>query len=938
VTHHRPAVHRAIAVVDVEKFGDPARTNAHQLIIRDRLYRILEQTFAQAGIPWTACDSEDRGDGALILVPPEIPKSLLVARLPDLLVVALRRHNESQPAPTRIRLRVALHAGEVTYDAQGVVGESVNHTFRLLEAPVLKEALATADDPVALMVSAWFYGDVVRHLPGDLGLAYTRVRVEVKETQVWAWLRLPDGAGAEPSTVDSLDARRDRRDEQIFDVLSRNRNFTGRDAQLQDIRDQLVAEGDGSVGTIALHGLGGVGKSQLALEYAYRYAGDYDIVCWVPAADRASVCARLDAMARRLGVAESASPEKGAAALWDVLRQHYRWLLVYDDAEDPRELARYWPRGGAGHVIVTSRNPNWQALATPYEVRVFTRDEAVAFLREHTREGEQPPGAVDSLAAALGDLPLALEQARAYMEATAIGARGYLDLLREHDRELLGLGEPAGTDHTVATTWRVSLDRLRAEAPDAEDLLSLCAFLGPQDIPWALLRHHAELLPDRLARTLRHPLLWNKAVSVVSRYSLARITRQAFEVHLLLQAVIRNLLPDDERRAWAAKAARLVEGAFPSVVDDVGTWTACEALLPHAVASTGYAVAAEAAPDVAARLLTWAARHLRRIGDLRRARELQVRALEVREQHAEPDDPVIADSLVELGATDRELGDLTAATRSFERALAIRNARQGNRTLGVADVLTWLGLIRYDTDDLAGARAVLETALAIEEARADTDPLLVARTVIVLGLVQRSLNHLEAARLSQERALGIRISHLGRVLLDLRQLADARECNERALFIRETRLGPHHPHVAASLNHLGYVLRELGRLDAAAAAHARAHDLAVGLFGPRHSHVARSLEGLGVVLLRQGRAAEARDQLALALDIFEAELGPEHRTVAVCLGHLGLALRALGDLDGARDASKRALDIFTVKTRLSPNHPDVRTVRSQLDAIVDDEP
>jgi hypothetical protein len=278
-----------------------------------------------------------------------------------------------------------------------VVGEAVNQAFRLLEAPVLKAALAASPEPGALLVSGWFYQEVVRHLPGDAAKAYTRVRVEVKETEVWAWMRLPDGSNAATPAVNEPALPHGPLDEQIFDVPPRNRNFTGRRAQLAAVRDLLVSSGDGTVGAVALHGLGGVGKSQLALEYAYQFARGYDIVCWVPAGDPGSIRSRLDVLARRLGVPDAVPSEEVVAALWDVLRQRYRWLLIYDDAEDPREVGRYWPRGGAGHVLVTSRNPNWGALATPYEVRVFERAEAVAFLHEHTRVGDR--AAADALAA-----------------------------------------------------------------------------------------------------------------------------------------------------------------------------------------------------------------------------------------------------------------------------------------------------------------------------------------------------------------------------------------------------------------------------------------------------------------------------------------------------------------------------------------------------------
>src|SRR5215831_16717613 len=130
----RPAVHCAILIVDVESFGDPARTNAHQLAVRDAMYKALRQSLAAAHISWTDCAIEDRGDGVLVLVPAAVPKSWLVIRLPASLAGMLGRHNASCPAPERIRLRVALNAGEVHQDAHGFAGTSINRTFRLIEA------------------------------------------------------------------------------------------------------------------------------------------------------------------------------------------------------------------------------------------------------------------------------------------------------------------------------------------------------------------------------------------------------------------------------------------------------------------------------------------------------------------------------------------------------------------------------------------------------------------------------------------------------------------------------------------------------------------------------------------------------------------------------------------------------------------------------------
>lgn len=197
------AVHRAIMVVDVERFGDPARTNLNQLAIREALYTALTEAFAASGIGWDSCVSEDRGDGALILVSPEVPKTCLVTSLPGLLAAAVTGHNRGSSVPERMRLRVALHAGEVYRDAHGVAGTAVNHAFRLAEAPALRSALAASPGVLALIVSDWFFTEVVRHDPAAVPGSYRRVEVFVKETAAIGWIRAPDPVAVRAGPVQS---------------------------------------------------------------------------------------------------------------------------------------------------------------------------------------------------------------------------------------------------------------------------------------------------------------------------------------------------------------------------------------------------------------------------------------------------------------------------------------------------------------------------------------------------------------------------------------------------------------------------------------------------------------------------------------------------------------------------------------------------------------
>jgi class 3 adenylate cyclase len=185
-----PAVHRSVVVFDVEGFGSQARTNVHQWAVRRELYELLERTFRRSGVDWASCDREDRGDGALILVPPTISKVNLVDSLPAEMVGALEEHNRTHCPEEQIRLRMSVHAGEVLYDEHGVVGWAVNHAFRLVDARVLRRLLASAPCPLAVIASSWFFNEVISQSPAARSDAYRQVRVRNKETVAEAWIRL----------------------------------------------------------------------------------------------------------------------------------------------------------------------------------------------------------------------------------------------------------------------------------------------------------------------------------------------------------------------------------------------------------------------------------------------------------------------------------------------------------------------------------------------------------------------------------------------------------------------------------------------------------------------------------------------------------------------------------------------------------------------------
>jgi tetratricopeptide (TPR) repeat protein len=563
----------------------------------------------------------------------------------------------------------------------------------------------------------------------------------------------------------------------VSNLPPRNRAFTGRADLLDRLHQQLTAATVDAVAVTALptdppataadadappqvlHGLGGVGKTHLALEYAHRHAADYPIRWWVAAEQPAAIPGQLATLAGQLGIPEHADQSETVAALRAELGRRGGWLLLFDNAEDPHDLQPYWPPTEAGGwVLVTSRNPNWQPLAATMPVDVLPRADAVAFFRQ--RAGMDKADA-DRLAEALGDLPLALEQAAAYLEQTHTPPGTYLQLLRTRAPELFALGRPATSEQTIATTWSVSLRRLHAEAPAAEDLVRLCAYLAPDDIPRSLLEEHPDLLPEPLTVAVRDPVAFGQALGALGRYSLASITDEGVSVHRLVQSVVRHALSGDQATAWAAAAVALVAAAFPDQADDADTWPVATSLLPHALTVTD-AHAPEAADATAtARLLHRVTDYLWGRGEYAQAKPLAERALAVCEQRLGADHPDTATSLNNLAGVLRAQGDLQGARTLRERALAIREARLGADHPDTAQTLNNLAIDLHDQGNFDAARRLHERALAIWEARLGVDHPDTATSLTNLAGVLRAQGDLQGARTLHQRALAIYEARLG---------------------------------------------------------------------------------------------------------------------------------------------------------------------------------
>ncbi len=299
----------------------------------------------------------------------------------------------------------------------------------------------------------------------------------------------------------------------VWNIPARNPGFTGRDGLLVAIREQLLADEKAVVQ--ALHGMGGVGKTQLATEYAHQFAGTYDLAWWVAAEQGGLIGEQFAALGAELGcVEDGAGTEAVRSAVLRKLREPGRWLLVFDNAENPDDVGPWLP-GGARHVLITSRERNWAEIAAPVEIDVLARPESVAILRDRV-DGLGEADA-DLLAAQLGDLPLAIAQAAGFMASTGMGASEYLGLLKTRAGQLLDQAKPVSYPRSLAAATQLTADRLAHDDRPAAELASLCAFLAPEPIPEDLFTRAPGELPGELAARVADPLAWRQTLAQLAR-------------------------------------------------------------------------------------------------------------------------------------------------------------------------------------------------------------------------------------------------------------------------------------------------------------------------------------------------------------------------------------------------------------------------------------
>jgi tetratricopeptide (TPR) repeat protein len=688
-------------------------------------------------------------------------------------------------------------------------------------------------------------------------------------------------------------------------VPPRNLNFTGRDDLIDQLRAQLTAGGATAVLPATLHGMGGIGKTQTAAEYIYRHLDDYDLVWWIQAAQPTQIRSDLTELAKQLNLRGSSEAHTAVPAVLEALRRGNpvrRWLLVFDAAESPEAVRKFFPSNGPGEILVTSRNPAWAGVAKPLEVSVFRREESKELLRR--RGPDITDGDADQIAEKLGDLPLAIEQAAAWRAETGMPVQEYLRVFDEKVAEIFDESlTSADYDVSVAAAWNVSFDELEKRNAAAHQILHICAYFSPEPISRDLftgVRGGVQISPE-LDVTLRDPIQLARAIRDINRYGLAKIDHRnnTIQLHRLVQLVLRNRIGKPKLQAQMQHGAhQLLMNFDPNDPESGRNWSRYQELRPHAYA----AEVVKCTDSWGRQLVINLMRFLFQWGDHDEAAKLAKRAFDDFTTQLGPGDPQTLEVAGRLGLYLWVLGKFKEAAELNQRTLQRRielTSQDSEETLGAqANVLADLNA----KGDFAAARRLSEEILFKKRRLfGDDDP-----------------ETLQAAYL---HAISLRLTG---------DFIAARQLDEDTHHKRVEVLGRDHPETLRSFVSIVIDRRDSGEYAWARVEHEKLVEQAVEQFGTDRMVTQMRIYLLSIARRKDGDHPGALELSGPVLDHFRLRYGPVHPNTVSCVLAHSIDRRHSGELDEARRLGEEAFDSY--RRLLGEHHP--HTLAATVDLAV----
>lgn len=645
--------------------------------------------------------------------------------------------------------------------------------------------------------------------------------------------------------------------------ISRNPNFTGREDVLRDLHDKFTS-GRPMARTQAIFGLGGIGKTQTAAEYAWRHAAEYDVVWWVRGQENGSMLAGdMANLAETLGLpaAPTCKEDEIQAFIQEWCRAHGRWLLIFDNVDKPADIHKWLPQG-AGHVLLTSCWSAWRGTAQAHEMNSWPDAEGVAFLCKRT--GCDDTTGAAALVQDLGGLPLALEQAAAYIEQTGTDFKTYLKLYDSRHLTLFLAGaistQPQDYPETVLTTWSLSLVKVRERCPIALELMDLCSFLTPDDIPRSMLLFGAQMLPPRLAETIKDDARFDAAIATLKSYSLISRQREWLHIHCLVKAVIRDQMSADRAREWH-RLATIVNALWYSDCYDEDFWTEY-GQLPESVAISAIRDKIDLYLDGdTRRIVSKFSASVPLPASYTHLKTQMAPATSLGVEKPRPDTEQNAEAEFQYACKLQILENMENACEHFKYACELYERSHMPDDPGLSPYLLKYGVVLRLLERSDEAKDLFERALRLEEMALEPNYHVLALSRSHLGFVHRDLGDLQAAQEQFEGALqsyeaefgpnhpeiATHAITLGFVLWERGLLAEAQTRFEQAVRIREAAVEPNPSELVAALLNLSKFHLDLKNPVAAKTYAMRSCELCRTAFNPDDSQTIQSHEYLALV-------------------------------------------------------------------------------------------
>jgi tetratricopeptide (TPR) repeat protein/transcriptional regulator with XRE-family HTH domain len=726
--------------------------------------------------------------------------------------------------------------------------------------------------------------------------------------------------------------------------------FTGREGVLQDLRKKFSTT-NSSVVVVAISGLGGIGKTLAALEYAYRFRSTYRAVFWVNADTYNTLASDYKKMAGKslLDLPEKEEQNQAliVAAVKRRLSDYEEWLLVFDNVVDLAMIGDFIPQTGKGHVLLTTRD---QVAGDDihYQIKLdkMESEEGTLFLLRRAKilsmdgspdmTSDPNLDTARAISEALDYLPLALDQAGAYIEETQCGLAGYLSLYETQHRALLKRPARLAIRYreTVATTWSLSFQRVAQDNPAAADLLRFFSFLHADGIPEEIVIACSQDLGTTL-QGLNDPLVLNQAIEELLKYSLVHrhADNQTLGMHRLVQTVLKDGMAKSQRREWAECAVRALDRAFPVVRFD--TRARCERYFSHVQACATLIERWEMVFVEAVHLLRRAGEYLADRSQFTQAQQLLQRALTICERLPGLPAPELANCLHGLATLQEIQEKFPDAEALYLKTLAICEKILKPDHPEFVHLLNSLALLYIKQFKLSEAEPFVQRVLAITKDGQGVD----SHTYIYSLHIRAEFSsakgqYTEAEELYRqaltlrEQLLGLEHPDLASILNNLailymnqRRFSAAEPICQRALALSEKAWGAKHHTVAFHLANLASINENLGKLAEAEQMYQRAWRIREETLGSEHPEIGTILNNLGLLYSRQGKFAEAELDLRKALAISEKVRGLDHPEVANRLTNLAEVCYKQGKFDEIEPLCQRALAI--ISSTLGPEHPDM---------------